>query len=380
MDLPMLHCRTRNGFTLALAAACVLAPAQLRAQAVHGVVTLEGTKAPVAGALVTLVDGRGTTVRQTTTLDNGRYSLGAAEPGWYRLRIVRIGFQSFLSDSTRLDGRAARRLDLKVPNAVVMLPPIEVAGVAECRRGVGDEAAGVLWDEVRKAIALTERTFEMANYRFVVEQFDRELAPNGALARDIRTRDTMNGQWPIQAADPETLSVAGYVLPASRQFADLIYFGPDATTLFSPAFVNDHCLWSSQSAAGGEVLLHFRPLPSRHTADIRGALTLDRRTLKLRKLTFRFVNVPDWVLRSSAGGELAFAHTPAGVWYISAWRMRVPIPRTSVGLPTVMLHGFRERGGVVLKVQSAARLRGAKPGDEVTPAHHIATRDARAGR
>lgn len=363
MDLPMLHCRTRNGFTLALAAACVLAPAQLRAQAVHGVVTLEGTKAPVAGALVTLVNGRGTTVRQTTTLDNGRYSLGAAEAGWYRLRVVRIGFQSFLSDSTRLDGRTARRLDLKVPNAVVMLPPIEVAGISECRKGVGDEAAAVLWEEVRKAIALTERTFEVSNYSFLIDQFDRELAPTGALVRETRTRAAMEGQWPIQAAPPETLSIAGYVLPASRQLADLIYFGPDASTLFSPAFVNDHCLWSSKAAAGNEVILHFRPIPSRHAADIRGALTLDRETLELRKLTFEFVNVPDWVLRASAGGELSFAHTLAGVWYVSAWSMRVPIPRTSLGSPTITLHGFRERGGLVLSVQLAARIRAAKPDD-----------------
>lgn len=334
-----------------------LAPSLLGAQAVHGVVTLESAGTPVSGALVALIDRHGATVHQTTSLDNGRYSLRSSGPGWYRIRVLRIGFQSFLSDSLHLQGQARRRFDLQVPNAVVMLPPIEVAGAPECRRGTGDAAAAVLWEEVRKAVALTAHTFDLARHRFVVEQFDRETAPTGRVVRESQSRTTMQGSWPIQAAPPETLSAAGYVVPASRQFADLLYYGPDATTLFSPSFINDHCLWSSSADRTSDLVLHFKPVPSRRVADIRGALSLDRRTLKLRSLTFEFVQVPDWIPRGSAGGKLAFAHTPTGEWYIASWSMRVPIPRTSPASTTVVLHGYREQGGKVVRVQDLRRAR-----------------------
>lgn len=329
----------------------------LQAQSVHGVVVLAGTGAPVSGALVALIDRHGATVHQTTSLDNGRYSLRSSGPGWYRIRVLRIGFQSFLSDSLQLEGRGSRRFDLQVPDAVVTLPPIEVAGISECRQGTGDAAAAVLWEEVRKAVTLTTLTFNVSRYSFSVEQFDRETAPTGRVVRESQSRTTMRGEWPIQAAPPETLSAAGYVQSASRQFADLIYYGPDATTLFSPSFINDHCLWSSTSDNSNEYVLHFRPVPSRRVAEIRGALHLDRRTLKLRMLTFEFVHVPDWIPKGSAGGKLAFAHTPTGEWYIASWSMRVPIPRTSKASTKVALHGYRERGGRVVRVQDVRRAR-----------------------
>ena len=49
--------------------------------------------APIAGALVVLIDASGRTIVQTASRENGDYSVTAPTPGSYRAQVLQIGWR-----------------------------------------------------------------------------------------------------------------------------------------------------------------------------------------------------------------------------------------------------------------------------------------------
>src|SRR5215212_363566 len=74
--------------------ALLAAPIALAAQVVRGTLVDEAGGSPIGGALVALVDQRGTTLARSLTDDAGRFALRTAQAGRYTLRADRIGFRS----------------------------------------------------------------------------------------------------------------------------------------------------------------------------------------------------------------------------------------------------------------------------------------------
>ncbi len=88
-----------------------------------GVVTDEGTGAPVEGAAVRLADPTGS-VRETLTGPQGAFAFEAVPPGAYALGVRRIGYEVL---STPLEvGPDARSLDVRLTPQAIPLDPLEV--------------------------------------------------------------------------------------------------------------------------------------------------------------------------------------------------------------------------------------------------------------
>ena len=103
-----------------------LSPVSVAAQEtvrVTGVVSEEGTGAPVEGAAVRLADPSGS-VRETITGPEGAFVFEAVPPGTYVLGVRRIGYEVL---STPLEvGPDARSLDVRLTPEAIPLDPLEV--------------------------------------------------------------------------------------------------------------------------------------------------------------------------------------------------------------------------------------------------------------
>jgi hypothetical protein len=101
---------------LALAAALALAP-PLASQAVVGKLVEEGSRAPVAAVLVSLVDSAGRAVATAQTSADGGFMLAAPAAGTYRVRAERGGRAAVESEALALAPGAPHALEIVTARA-----------------------------------------------------------------------------------------------------------------------------------------------------------------------------------------------------------------------------------------------------------------------
>ncbi len=84
-----------------------------------------------------------------------------------------------------------------------------------------------------------------------------------------------------------------------------------------------------------------------------GVLWLDPATGELRDLEFEFVdlNLVGYPREYRAWGQAWFRRLPPGIWVVSRWWIRTPVIRVSIRGTT--LHGYREDGGEVTRLELA---------------------------
>ena len=117
-----------------LAGAFVLAAVPASAQQIRGTVTELGTEAPLAGAVLTLLDGdsvlRGATISDST----GGFVLEAAPEDSLRLRIRRLGYAELLTLPIRLQPQDSLQLEIRMRPQAVMLEGVTATGGPRLRR------------------------------------------------------------------------------------------------------------------------------------------------------------------------------------------------------------------------------------------------------
>lgn len=97
-----------------------------------GTVVDEATRAPVAGASVSLLDAAGDVARSTVTDEAGRFRIGHPDRGdTYRLRVEHIGYATS-EGGVRFDSDTQIRMEVLLSSRVLALDPIVVT---ERRRG-----------------------------------------------------------------------------------------------------------------------------------------------------------------------------------------------------------------------------------------------------
>lgn len=97
------------------------------AQTFEGRVLEDGTDAAVTTALVTLLDGDGDQIGVSIADERGVYRVQAPEPGIYRLRAERIGFETFETPPLEVGSEdATYPVDLIVRNDPLELPGFTV--------------------------------------------------------------------------------------------------------------------------------------------------------------------------------------------------------------------------------------------------------------
>lgn len=306
-----------------------LATSPLAGQTIHGTIVEEGTSSPVAGGFVVLLAPDGTQRAATLSDAEGRFQLVAPAPGQYGLGVDRIGYLSVRTPPFTLPAGRTVEYRLSVRVEPVALAGIDVDVESDCYVRPGEEMASArVWEEARKALNATAWTQRNGLLSYSVRATEREIDPWTRKVEGEETR-TLNGVSrgsPYVALELRQLAEGGF---ARVEGETQVYFAPDATTLLSDWFLDNHCFQLVPSSEGepGLVGLAFEPAAEEGLVDLRGTLWLDERTAELSHLDFDYTGLPPAMGRFEAGGRVEFDRLPTGEWIVPRWRIRMPVVR-----------------------------------------------------
>jgi hypothetical protein len=337
----------------------VVAAGTARAQVVQG--RAEGAQAaPLPGALVVLVDGAGREVARTASSASGGFILRAGAPGRYAITVRQIGWKPWRSAPFDLAAGQTHSLVLRVEAEPYALPAITVeARQPRCGIRLGDDAlVSRLLEVAQTALALAQATADAGSVGFSSEWYLARYDPRFELADSGSTGVGRLASWPIQTAPPDSIRRWGFLRTdgPGQGWTDVgpnsgpVYFGLDARVLFSEWFLASHCFRLDEEREG-ELQVAFKPERRGDIVDVEGTVALERSTLELRRIAFAYVNLPRWVPRGRAGGEVRLSRLQSGAWAPYAWRVRAPVPRITPGRLQPELDGWIETGGRVRSVR-----------------------------
>jgi protocatechuate 3,4-dioxygenase beta subunit len=308
---------------VAVVAALACSPAA-RAQVVHGTVVADASR-PVSGVVVTLVSGA-KEVGRSLTNDRGEYRLTAPAAGTYRLRTLRIGFQSLLTEPFALAAGEDVIRHLAVSTVAFTLDTVRATGRNTCKVLADDSTSvvGAIWDQVRSALIATQLTQSTRTIYATALTYERmqdvRSQKIGSQSFDVRA-DFVRQPWRSLSAD--SLRKSGYVYTLSD--STRVYNAPDLSVLLSDEFLEDHCLRISKDSDIRRLGIDFQPTPARrNTPEVRGTVWLDRRTNELSELEYGYINRIRQDEEKLAGGTIAFTRMKNGMWAISRWNLRMP--------------------------------------------------------
>jgi hypothetical protein len=343
-----MRIRTFVPLSMGLAAALVAAgPA--RAQAVHGRVTEAGTGLPVPGAVVMLLDAAGARVTAAVSTAQGEYALRAAAPGAYTLRAERVGFAAAVSPALPLAAGADPEQALEMQPRLVTLEPLLVTGTQRACTIRPQAEAAVVWDELRMALDAAAVADEHGGHAFRKRYVQRERSLLHRQIIESRQWTTPGfGTEPFHATPVDRLAQHGYMEVTAAD--SMIFHAPDAHTLLSDAFLDQHCFRLRERR--GSVGLEFAPTADRTLPDVRGVLWMDRRTARLRSLEYTYVNLPYGNPADALGGEMEFEQLPDGGWIVRRWIVRMPRLRITEN-GTTYISRLVEQGGEVIDIRTS---------------------------
>ena len=294
------------------------------AQGVQGIVIVRGDT-PVAGVVVLLLDTSATITARALSDARGVFRLAAPRAGAYRLRTLRIGFTPVTSEPFALRAGEQRAERIALTELSYALDTAHVTSASVCRQTSPESLAVVfaLWEQARTALHAAELTasagtLDATTLRYA-RLFKRDLSTVIAQANVFRTA---SAGAPWQSLAPDTLHARGYVQTGADD--SVMYVAPGLDALLSDTFLDDHC-FSLASRSDDEVRIAFEPsLDRARLPEISGTVALDRATAELRRIEFRYVNLPP-VQMMQAGGGVTFARLRDGSWIIPRWDVRMPV-------------------------------------------------------
>ena len=284
-------------------------------------ITLNATDgAPLAGALVALLDARDSVVAERLSTESGARAFRVA-PGVYRVRVRRVGYLPFVSAPVSVPRESALALNVESPR--VVLESIVVNSKSPCaRNNPNAQALSTVWDEIDKALTSSQLTTEDLSGIGRARSYRQELGKDGTVISADTTVFAIVDRRPFSAIDPVALANNGYVLGDAA--AGWHYFAPDETVLLSEPFAATHCFRVvRQRDRAGQIGVSFEPIPRREIPDIAGVLWVDQETSQLREVVFRFVNAGA-MSQFEAGGFTHFRRVASGAWIVDEWKLSAP--------------------------------------------------------
>jgi hypothetical protein len=326
----------------------------LHAQSIRGTLHDQTSHAVISDALVQVLADRERVVASGTSSGRGEYLLRAPVDGVYRIRVLRIGFRPWTSDTLTLRSQAIRLQDLEVDAGVVVLTELTVTARSGCKRSPADDARmEAVWQQARTMLGLIEAG--AADLEFRVRTHDRTLDQWERLRQESSRVAWGRGSWPVISQSPDSLAMLGFI-QTTDTLEGPVYYGPDVAVFFSDAFLGSHCFRLLPPPRGEADLigLGFEPLPGRRVADIQGVLWVHRRE-GLSRLEYQYASMPSWIKQGKAGGMLRFDRLDGGRPIITDWSLQAPVPR--IEQSRVILHGYRETAGEVEEVREGTQVR-----------------------
>lgn len=286
----------------------------------------------IEGAFVVLIDSDNEIVEMDLTSRDGAFELGASEPGTYRLRSERIGYETTLTESFTLDRGQIKRPEIVSSMMAISLEPIAVkirqtvdTEDRECRTRPGEvEDLAVAWEEARKALAGTAWTTREGMLRMKVFLYDRlfETKTGRMIQQQARNKRGLNRSSPFVSIGVDSLRDVGF---AEFDESRATYYGPDPEVLLSDWFLRTHCftMRAGKEEHEGLLGLEFRPVGDTSHPKIMGTLWLDPAESSLHSLEYRYTDVPGWV-GDDAKGYLRFRRLDSGEWIVDKWWIQGP--------------------------------------------------------
>ena len=317
---------------LLIVAALFAVPGLARAQSVDGRLLSQNGAHPVSDALVILQDTAGTDLGRAMTASSGGFHLQAGAPGVYRIKVLRIGQQPWVTPVTLTAGAAVRQ-DFPIPDQPVVLAELKVKSDNSCRTDPDARtAAAVLINEADKALQLAQQTLDHSHVRFTMVSRRVQLGTDLGQVQVLEDGSGTLVGWPVKSAPLEVLQQQGFIVDSTAGLDGApsqgrIYYGPDPAVILSPWFRSSYCFQAVEPRPDQPDLVgvRFKPAEGTHHSAIHGTFWLDRKSLELRVLEFEFTGLGKWVPDNGAGGRLQFMHLPTGGFVTSRWALRAPI-------------------------------------------------------
>ena len=270
---------------------------------VEGHARAEESGVPVQFALVRLVRVDSSPLPAESppegiTTADGRYRFEGVAPGRYRVQLLRIGLQPWLSDPVQVAAGETVQLELRVASQPLALPPVAITVTV-----TGDVCVPAkdlkehpqlqtLWQQARDGASL--RTALMGRFRYHVLNHEEsyELKADGPTAPGTLDRPYVSDpRWAVKnaARNREERLSRGYYGP-SNNLGDGFYV-PNELDVLHEDFLKTHCFVPAAVSGEGEVGLRFRPLRTRRNfLNILGTIWLDSATYLARRLELEYVD------------------------------------------------------------------------------------------
>ncbi|WP_420633122.1 carboxypeptidase-like regulatory domain-containing protein [Candidatus Palauibacter sp.] len=314
-----------------------------------GLLLTEGSGVAIEGAHVTLVDPGDVVLAESLSDEQGAFSLPMPPPGTYRVRVTRIGYQTWASDTVHVAATSQSRvLRLNVPVQAIPLPELSVVESNDCPTTPEERRlAFELYESVLPILATVSSTADLGALRMRMIRPTVVWRRGGRrYARDTTTVVVLRS---LNNESPEYLERYGY--------ADVIqdsmttFYAPDGDAMASPGFLATHCLRPVVSDDETKVGLGFEPKPGREVVDVKGVLWIDAVDGGPRALEFQYTSLRPFLRRhlepslradilsrhpyrtrfhgiemdeSEFGGVLRFERITGNRWLIREWRIQRP--------------------------------------------------------
>ncbi|WP_420462887.1 carboxypeptidase-like regulatory domain-containing protein [Candidatus Palauibacter sp.] len=328
----------------------------------RGLVLTEGSGTPVEGAHIQLVELGDVVLREALSDDRGAFSLPLPPPGVYRLRVERIGYQSWASDTLHVAATSESRvLRFEVPVDPIPLPELSVSQQNTCPTTPEERRrAFALYESVLPALASSSSTADLGNLLvqairpIIVGKYDYWRRNGGRRFQQDTATVVVPGSLNVLSPSSEHLVAYGYAEVVQDTLTT--FYAPTGDAMASPGFLATHCLRTIESDDDARVGLGFEPRPGRELVDVRGVLWIDSITEEPEEVDFQYTSLRPFLRRhllpplkadilyrilqgrypetkfhaieldeSEFGGVLYFEHIPGDRWLIREWTIRSPI-------------------------------------------------------
>jgi hypothetical protein len=319
----------RLTWTRRLLSALVLCSTSASGQVIRGTVHGEGMRAPLRGAVVTLLNAQGTASDRRVLTDNdGAFAMRAPSAGTWMLEVRAIGYAPRRTGAKSVGAGETVVEEVTLRQVATRLATLRVEARSACRRaGELDAVTSEVWDDVWAALAAAQLAREQRLVRAEVFVYTREVdVSTGLVMQEDRGVASVLDESPFRTASPADLAARGFV--QASLLGEVSFHGLDAGTIISPEFLGSHCfnLVRRDSAGVSLVGLSFRPLNERGRPDVQGLLWLDAESRVLSALEFTYTGLK---LRGpAAGGRLGFTRLPNGVLIDDRWLIQHPFEKT----------------------------------------------------
>jgi hypothetical protein len=340
-------------------------PALASAQSIRGVVVDSAGRSPVPGVVLLLLDQSGQVDGRALSNERGEYRLSGRSAGDYRVRTLRIGFRPMISDLLTLRVGGEIDHDFVLAGVPLSLDTVRVAARSACAAYPDSTAPlAAAWEQVRTALLAAQLTANTRTINATILRYWRTYDPSRK--RILEQNESIGTNFvvkPWRSLSADSLRRFGYVQLESNGIAE--YNAPDLDVLLSPQFIGDHCFRLAVARDARLLGIAFEPTRDRSAiTDIRGTLWLDRASSELRRMDFRYMNLPREIEHNEAGGEIDFVRMANGAWAIARWDIRMPVfqqrPEENRHVPgmtpgmTRRLYQWRVAGGEMILVRRGA--------------------------